>query len=197
LDGWVKPGHDIANGMRTSRLVFLSGASCDEWGSVAGAPRSRRMNQRKAESMKARPSGYSKTLALLVMLGVAGPLEAKADILWKWSYLNADTKITASGTLTTKDQAAVSYGITSITGVWNGAPISGLEAIHSCCSPPGWNDNVLVDGSPKLGKGGFAFSVSGGPKINLFYKEGRYAYEIQNGPEVFGGTFVATPSGAQ
>jgi len=50
---------------------------------------------------------------------------------------------------------------------------------------------------PKLGKGGFAFSVSGGPKINLFYKDGRYAYEIQNGPEVFGGTFVATPSGAQ
>ena len=121
------------------------------------------------------------------MLGVASPLEAKADILWNWSYLNADTKITASGTLTTKDQAAGSYGITSITGVWNGAAITGLEAIHSCCSPPGWNDNVLVDGSPKLGKGGFAFSVSGGPKINLFYKEGRYAYEIQNGPEVFGG----------
>jgi len=147
--------------------------------------------------MKARPSGNWKTLALLAMLGVAGPLEAKADILWNWSYLNADTKITASGTLTTKDQAAGSYGITSITGVWNGAAITRLEAIHSCCSPPGWNDNVLVDGSPKLGKGGFAFSVSDGPKINLFYKEGRYAYEIQNGPEVFGGTFVATPSGAQ
>jgi hypothetical protein len=151
----------------------------------------------KAESMKARSSGNSKTLALLAMLGVAGPLEAKADILWNWSYLNPDTKITASGTLTTEDQAAGSYGITSITGVWNDAAITGLEAIHSCCSPPGWNDNVLVDGNPKLGKGGFAFSVSRGPKINLFYKDGRYAYEIQNGPEVFGGTFVATPSSAQ
>ena len=135
-------------------------ALCD-WSSFRGH---RRMNQRKADSMKARPSGNSKTLALLAMLGVAGPLEAKADIQWNWSYLNADTKITASGTLTTKDQAAGSYGITSITGVWNGAAITGLEAIHSCCSPPGWNDNVLVDGNSKLGKGGFAFSVSGGPK---------------------------------
>jgi hypothetical protein len=187
LDGRVKPGHDIANGMRISRLAFLSGVPCDEWAVGRGT----------AFAPQARPSGNSKTLALLVMLGVAGPLEAQADILWNWSYLNPDTKITASGTLTTEDQAAGSYGITSITGVWNGAAIAGLEAIHSCCSPPGWNDNVLVDGSPKLGKGGVAFSVSGGPKINLFYKEGRYAYEIQNGPEVFGGTFVATPSGAQ
>jgi predicted ABC-class ATPase len=127
LDGRVKPGHDIANGMRTLRLVFLSGAPSDEWGSVAGALRSRRMSQRKADSMKARPSGNSKTLALLAMLGVAGPLEAQADILWNWSYLNPDTKITASGTLTTEDQAAGSYGITSITGVWNGAAITGLE----------------------------------------------------------------------
>jgi hypothetical protein len=51
--------------------------------------------------------------------------------------------------------------------------------------------------SVPLDKDGFAFSVTGGQKINLFYKNGKYAYEIQNGSEVFGGTFVATLSGTQ
>lgn len=147
--------------------------------------------------MKARPSGGLKTLALLAMLAVAGPLAAKADILWNWSYLNDETKITASGTLTTKDLSAGSYAITAITGLWNGAAITGLEAVRSCCSPPGWNNNLLVESSPQLDKGGFAFGVSGDLKINLFYKNGGYAYEIQNGPEVFGGVFNATPSAAE
>jgi hypothetical protein len=56
---------------------------------------------------------------------------------------------------------------------------------------------VLLNGDPKLDKGGFAFDVSEGSKINLFYKDGRYAYEIQNGPEIFGGVFTAAPSDAQ
>ena len=112
-------------------------------------------------------------------------------------YLNADADIKAAGTLTTKDLAADSYTITAITGVWNGAAIKGLEPLHSCCSPPGWNNNMLLNGDPKLDKGGFAFDVSEGSKINLFYKDGRYAYEIQNGPEIFGGVFTAAPSDAQ
>jgi hypothetical protein len=147
--------------------------------------------------MKAKTSGGLKALALLAILAVAWPLKARADKLWNWSYLNPDAKITADGTLITKDRAADSYLITAITGFWNGAVITGLEAVHSCCSPPGWNNNLLLDGSPKLDKGGVAFSVSEGLKINLFYKEGRYAYEIQNGSEVFGGVFDATPSSPQ
>jgi len=84
--------------------------------------------------------------------------------------------------------------VTAIPGVWNGAAIKSLEAAYSCCSPPGWNNNLLLAGNPKLDKGGFAFDVSGGSKINLFYRHGRYAYEIQNGLEIFGGGFTATPS---
>jgi hypothetical protein len=133
--------------------------------------------------MKAQPRGGLKALILLAMLAVAWPLAVRADMLWNWSYINPDAKITAAGTLTTKDRAADSYLITAITGFWNGGAITGLEAVHSCCSPPGWNNNLLVDGSPKLDKGGVAFSVGGSLKINLFYKEGRYAYEIQNGSE--------------
>jgi hypothetical protein len=147
--------------------------------------------------MKTRPNGRLQALAWLAMICAAGPLEAKADIVWSWSYINPDTKIAASGTLTTKDLAAGSYVINALTGQWNGAGITGLEAVKSCCSPPGWNSNLLIDGSPELDKDGFAFSVTGGLKINLFYKSGGYAYEIQNGPEVFGGAFVATPSGAR
>jgi hypothetical protein len=60
--------------------------------------------------------------------------------------------------LTTKDRAADAFLITAITGLWNGIAITGLEAPHSCCSPPGWNNNVLLDGRPELDKGGIAFS---------------------------------------
>jgi hypothetical protein len=151
----------------------------------------------KDQPMKAKVSGGLKAPALLVTLAGAWPLNARAEMLWNWSYLDPDTKITAAGTLTTKDRAADSYLITAVTGLWNGAAITGLEAPHSCCSPPGWNTNLLLDGKPWLDKGGFAFSVSGNLKINLFYKEGRFAYEVQNGYEVFGGVFDAAPSGTK
>jgi hypothetical protein len=133
---------------------------------------------------------------LLAILCVAGPSQASADILWSWSYVNADSKVAASGALTTRDLSSGAYVITSIAGLWNGAAITGLEAAHTCCSPPGWNSNLLVDDSPKLDKGGFAFSVGGNLKVNLFYKEGAYAYEIEHGPEIVGGVFTTTSSGA-
>jgi hypothetical protein len=173
------------------KIRMRSGRPCDEWGGAA-AP-----HEPMRKPMKGRPGGGLIAGGLLAILSVAGPLQAKADILWSWSYVNAGAKIAASGTLTTKDLSAGSYSITSIAGLWNGAAIAGLEKVKTCCSPPGWNTNLLVDGDPKLDKGGFAFSASGGLKVNLFYKEGRYAYEIQNGPEVFGGVFVARPSGAR
>ena len=147
--------------------------------------------------MNAKSSGRWKILAFLEMLCAERLADAAADMLWNWSYINADTHIKAAGTLTTKDLVAGSYAITSATGSWNGASFTGLAPLHSCCSPPGWNDNVLVPGENRLNKGGFAFDVSGGSKINLFYKDGHYAYEIQNGPEIFGGVFTATPSKAQ
>ncbi|HEY8006222.1 MAG TPA: hypothetical protein VIE66_05350 [Methylocella sp.] len=144
--------------------------------------------------MNAKSSDRRKVLAFLAMLFAARPTDAAADMLWNWSYINADTHIKAAGTLTTRDLASESYVITSVTGSWNGASITALAPLHSCCSPPGWNDNVLVPGETRLNKGGFAFDVSGGSKINLFYKDGHYAYEIQNGPEIFGGVFTATPN---
>ena len=134
-----------------------------------------------------------KTLAFLAICALAGSGEAKAEKLWSWSYQNPESKVSAAGTLTTKDLAAGSYEITAIAGAWNGAAITGLEAIRSCCSPPGWNDNLLLEGSPPLDKAGLALSANGGLKINLFYKDGHYAYEIENGPEAFGGDFTAAP----
>jgi hypothetical protein len=130
------------------------------------------------------------------VLAVA-PLQARAGAVWNWSYRNPATNISASGTLTTGPLAAGAYPIIAIAGVWNGESITGLEKVKTCCSPPGWNTNVLVDGEPKLDKGGFAFRADSGLKVNLFFKDGRYAYEVQHGPEVFGGVFVATPSGVQ
>ena len=106
-------------------------------------------------------------VALLAISSLADPSRARADMLWAWSYLNPDAKIAASGTLTTSDASAGAYAINSITGVWNGAPITALEPVKSCCSPPGWNSNVLVDGEAKLDKGGFAFSAGGGLKVNF------------------------------
>ena len=138
-------------------------------------------------------SGSRGVLAgLLLMLAMFGPLQAKGDILWNWSYVNAETKVSASGTLSTNELSDGAYSITTITGLWNGAKIANLEPIHSCCSPPGWNSNLLIDSDTKLDKGGFAFSASGNLQVNLFYKDGGYAYEIHNGPEVKGGVFTAT-----
>jgi hypothetical protein len=134
--------------------------------------------------------------ARLIAVGsvlVGAPLQARAGAVWNWSYRNPTTKITASGTLTTGPRAAGAYPIIAIAGVWNGAAIAGLEPIRSCCSPPGWNTNILVDGEPRLDKGGFAFRAARGLKVNLFFKDGRYAYEIHHGPEVFGGVLVAKP----
>jgi hypothetical protein len=131
----------------------------------------------------------------LALCAAAGLTPANADVDWTWSYVNADASITASGTLATKDEADGAYRIISIKGAWNGAPLTGLEPVKSCCSPPGWNDNVLLSGAPRISKGGFAFGVSGGARINLFYKDGHYAYEIEHGPEMFGGAFKAEPVG--
>jgi hypothetical protein len=136
-------------------------------------------------------------LAAAIVLGLmALPSQARAGTLWNWSYVNADAKITASGAIVTTDQSAGHSAITSISGLWNGGAITGLEPVKTCCSPPGWNDNLLVDGDPKLDKGGFAFRTDGGVKVNLFYKDGRYAFEIENGSETIGGAFVAVPAGA-
>ncbi|SFK45044.1 hypothetical protein [Methylocapsa palsarum] len=127
----------------------------------------------------------------LALCAAAALTPAKADVEWTWNYVNVDANITASGTLATKDEAGGAYQIIAIKGDWNGAPINGLEPVKSCCSPPGWNDNLLRAGAPKLDKAGLAFSVSGGARINLFFKDGHYAYEIERGPEVFGGAFTA------
>jgi hypothetical protein len=144
----------------------------------------------------AKRQGFFRIAAcVFAMFCAAGLSPVKADMDWTWSYVNAESGVDASGTLTTKDQAAGAARIISVAGVWNGAAITGLEPVKSCCSPPGWNSNMLIEGETKLDKAGFAFGVSGGARINLFYKDGRYAYEIENGPEVFGGVFAAAPGG--
>jgi hypothetical protein len=173
-------------------LQILSNAASVSWQAPSAL---HTLNQQEDGSMKAKPSCGWKVLAFLAALSAIGPTDAEAEMLWNWSYLNAASNIKAAGTLTTKDLAENSYAITAITGVWNGAPIQALEPLHSCCSPPGWNNNLLLKGEPKLDKDGFAFDVSEGSKINLFYKDGHYAYEIHKGPEVFGGVFAATPNG--
>jgi hypothetical protein len=70
--------------------------------------------------MKAKPSCSWKALAFVAALSAAGATNAEAEMLWNWSYLNADADIKAAGTLTTKDLAENSYAITAIAGVWNG-----------------------------------------------------------------------------
>lgn len=144
--------------------------------------------------MKAKTHRAWMAAVFVAIFFAAPPSGAAAGMLWNWSYINAGTNIKAAGTLTTEDLAAESYAITGIAGAWNGTAIEGLEPLHSCCSPPGWNNNLLLESDSKLDKGGFAFDVTGGLKINLFFKDGHYAYEIQNGPEISGGVFTATPS---
>jgi hypothetical protein len=122
---------------------------------------------------------------------LASPFTANASLLWDWTFTDTGGN-SGSGTLTTNDLSAGSYLITNVTGLWNGSPITGLDPIGTCCYPPN-NDNLLLNSTPQLDLAGFAFSVSGGPDINIFFYASGSIYEAITPGQTAGpsGTFMA------
>ena len=128
-------------------------------------------------------------MAVVMSFMVAGVGSAQASLLWDWSYSGGGH--TGSGTLTTGDLSGGDYSITAVDGTWDASPITGIAPASSCCIA-GFNDNLLLSGSPQLDSMGFAFDISG-DVINIFYFAG-FAYSVDdpNTTLAENGSFSAT-----
>jgi hypothetical protein len=110
------------------------------------------------------------------MLAVAAvalmPSPARAGTI-AWSYSgdfdnNAATPDSGGGLLTYSAIGGGEFLVTGISGTFDGAAITSLLTVGTCCSPPN-NDNLLyLGGGPLLDLGGIAFSTAGAD-FNLYY----------------------------
>lgn len=111
--------------------------------------------------------------ALGALFALAAP-QARADLVWNWSYSGAG--ITAGGTLTTAD-AADAHGfhqITGITGTRNGQAITGLYPTGSAIpgNEPYALDNLIrSEGEGRLTVHGLGFALADGTYANPFYAD--------------------------
>lgn len=93
---------------------------------------------------------------------------------WDWSYVNSEYVAFASGTFTTTDTADAAgwYGITGVTGEWNGSAIVSLAPSGSTIPFNDYPvDNLLrVDGA-QLTIDGVGFYTADGHASNAFYAD--------------------------
>src|SRR3954466_8681923 len=120
------------------------------------------------------PRSSLASLTLAATIGSFSCHPAPAALLWTWEY--SAREITASGTFTTVDAPSVNGGylITGITGVRNGATITGLQPTGTAIpgNEPFTVDNLIFRGpGPQLTVHGFGFSTSGGNYSNPFYAD--------------------------
>jgi hypothetical protein len=116
---------------------------------------------------------------------------ASAQITWDWSFTDVKDHNSGSGTLTTKGLSSGSYVITSMTGLWDGSTITGLEPVGSLPLVPS-NDNLLLKGAIQLDYNGLYFGVAGHAGENLFYDGVSYDSEPSNLAYVdYAGSFSA------
>jgi hypothetical protein len=114
------------------------------------------------------------SLAMLAVAAVAwmsSPAQA-GTIAWNYSgdfNNNAATPDSGGGLLTYSAIGGGEFLVTGISGTFDGAAITSLLTVGSCCAPPN-NDNLLfLSGGPLLDEGGIAFSTSAGADFNLYY----------------------------
>jgi len=126
--------------------------------------------------------------AALAVAGTAAP--AHASLFWSFAF-NDGSNI-ASGTLTTNPLSAGVYGVTGITGTYDGSTITGLAPTG--LGPYSASDNDLLPAPSFLDYGGLGFTLSsGGPEV-LYSPEGGFFFEYDQGTGDAGGfaSFTAT-----
>lgn len=112
-----------------------------------------------------------RTLCLAATLFLAALGSAQANSTWYWSYAGAG--VTASGTFTTAGPALVFEDVLSITGVRNGAPITGLVPLDT--DPAFLYDNQFSAVGDHFTEGGLLMAFGGGlPNVNLYFFNGSY-----------------------
>jgi len=94
--------------------------------------------------------------AALAVAGTAAP--AHASLFWSFAF-NDGANI-ASGTLTTNPLSAGVYGVTGITGTYDGSTITGLAPTG--LGPYSASDNDLLPAPSFLDYGGLGFTLSSG-----------------------------------
>jgi hypothetical protein len=102
----------------------------------------------------------------LVSALVCGAALAQASTAWAdkfdWSYTGTNGYVvSAGGTLTATPLGGGAYQVTSISGLYNGSPITGLTVYAG-------QDNEVYTTSPHLDFPGLAFTV-GSSAYNAFY----------------------------
>lgn len=117
--------------------------------------------------------GAAASIALAALCAVAAP-QARADIVWNWSYSGAG--ITAGGTLTTADapDAQGFHQITGITGARNGQAITGLYPTGSAIpgnEPYALDNLVRAEGQDRLTVHGLGFALADGSHANPFFAD--------------------------
>jgi hypothetical protein len=112
---------------------------------------------------------------MLVIVGGASVTvaQATASLNWTWNYSAAG--VVANGTFTTGDNrdAAGFFLITSISGMRNGDPITGLQQTGTAIpgNEPFAVDNLVRPDGPQLTHNGFGYAIAGGTYANPFFAD--------------------------
>ena len=144
---------------------------------------------------------------MLLAIFVAGLLtardDARADLLWRWSYAGGGASGSGFFSTVTTPDANGFFLITGISGTADGFPITALtppgQAIPG--NEPFAVDDLVRPGSQQLTSHGFGFSADGHESVNPFFNNGAYFAFISTGsggsrePTVdFSATLVPEPA---
>jgi hypothetical protein len=116
------------------------------------------------------PSGeYCHTELLTALLLASASAQATT---YNFSFADA-TDDSASGQITTTG-AGPNYSVSSITGLFDGETITGLDATYAGA------DNTFYSAGPYLSEAGLSFDLSGGPisQVNVFYNNPGYFLDL-------------------
>jgi hypothetical protein len=103
--------------------------------------------------------------------GLTSMTAAQAVTTWAFNY--SGPGITATGTFTTAGTAIAPELILSVSGVRNGAAITGLIPVDT--DPDFFYDNLFTIASPNFTDGGFLYGVTGGESnVNVYFDAGQY-----------------------
>ena len=115
-------------------------------------------------------------MKLILVLGLGAAMaagDAEAETRWRWKC--AGSGFEATGEFTTEDRPGPDgfYSITGVTGEANGVPIVGVQPAKTAIpGNEGWPvDNLIREGKPQLGPGGFGFALADGSFANPFFGE--------------------------
>ncbi len=137
-----------------------------------------------------------KTIWMYSLVLLAGLFPAQSSfgstITWDWTYTSDGYSGGGSFTTASTTVSGTSeYLVSDVTGIWNGAEITGIATRGSF----GGNDNLIFASLPQLDFSGLAFTTATG-EYNMFYTGSKYevCLTVACTGGVSPGMFSATPA---